>query len=312
MPAAAPDGAVVGSAAASQSTESSALPSLLLEIVGKVLAPSAALAGLGFYFGWVRTSALFAFFGVSRDLVGFTTQDYLTRSLEGLFVPLGAVGAVVALALVVHASVAELLRRRRGLRALSVAALVSVIVGIGLAVLGLGALITSRRLFGLSPLVLAVALIVGVSLCAAGLQVRSALARADRRSDPPAIGAVQVARGVTIGLLLALGLFWATAQYASDVGRARAQVVLAGIQQSSDSVTVYTAAPLHLAIDGVREDVLPGPDGTPTYRYRGFKPLAVNATRYVLTSAGWTPESGQIAVLEPADVLYLEYVRDGR
>ena len=54
-----------------------------------IVAPTTVLTALLFHIGWIRTNALFQYFGVDATALGFTTQDYLLRSTEALYVPLG-------------------------------------------------------------------------------------------------------------------------------------------------------------------------------------------------------------------------------
>ena len=60
-----------------------------VQVVTAIVAPTTVLTALLFYFGWIRTNALFQYFGVDATVLGFTTQDYLLRSTEALYVPLG-------------------------------------------------------------------------------------------------------------------------------------------------------------------------------------------------------------------------------
>ena len=70
--------------------------SRLGRIFGKVVAPTTLLTGLLFYFGWSFTYWYFHYLGVNSTLLGSTSQDYLMRSVDALFVPV-TVAAVVGL-----------------------------------------------------------------------------------------------------------------------------------------------------------------------------------------------------------------------
>src|ERR1700724_2957006 len=61
-----------------------------VQILAAVIAPSSLITALAFYFGGVRTDAYFSYFGIDRSMINFATADYLLRSTDVLFIPLGA------------------------------------------------------------------------------------------------------------------------------------------------------------------------------------------------------------------------------
>ncbi|MCA1708568.1 MAG: hypothetical protein LC808_36940, partial [Actinobacteria bacterium] len=52
----------------------------ILELIGAIIAPTALITGLLYYFGWARTQAIFAYFGVDTSLVEYSPSDYVLRS----------------------------------------------------------------------------------------------------------------------------------------------------------------------------------------------------------------------------------------
>lgn len=64
----------------------------ILEIVGTVIGPAALVTGLLYYFGWVRTQAIFSYFGVDNRLIEYSPSDYVLRSSTITF------GAVIRVA----------------------------------------------------------------------------------------------------------------------------------------------------------------------------------------------------------------------
>ena len=58
-----------------------------LELFGLVIAPTTIITALAFYFGWTLTNARASYFGIDASALGFSTQDYLLRSADALFVP---------------------------------------------------------------------------------------------------------------------------------------------------------------------------------------------------------------------------------
>ena len=86
----------------------------LLQVAGSIAAPVTVVTGLLYYFGWVRAQSLYGYFGVHVSLLGFTTADYLLRSIQSMFVPLAAGALVAVLALRAHPRIKGTLRRRGG------------------------------------------------------------------------------------------------------------------------------------------------------------------------------------------------------
>lgn len=59
--------------------------SAVLGVVGTLVAPTAVVVGLLYFFGWVRTQAIFSYFGVDTRLIDYSSADYVLRSSEILF-----------------------------------------------------------------------------------------------------------------------------------------------------------------------------------------------------------------------------------
>jgi len=62
----------------------------LWPLVETVIAPTTLVVALAYYFGRQYTSARSSYFGIDASLLGFSTQDYVVRSADALFIPLGA------------------------------------------------------------------------------------------------------------------------------------------------------------------------------------------------------------------------------
>src|SRR5919198_481590 len=58
-------------------------------------APAALITALAFYFGWRRERAFAGYFGIDPSVLGFSTNDYVLRSVDALFVPAAVVLLVV-------------------------------------------------------------------------------------------------------------------------------------------------------------------------------------------------------------------------
>ncbi len=66
------------------------------------IGPIAAGTALLFYFGWVRTSVQASELGYDTSIVGFTTQDYILRSINVLAVPVTTLVMLGLLLYLVH------------------------------------------------------------------------------------------------------------------------------------------------------------------------------------------------------------------
>jgi hypothetical protein len=72
-----------------------------LAVVGTIASETALFTGVLYYFGWVRAHASLGYFGVDPGLVGFSTPDYVLRSINVAFLPFfyAAIAALMLLGL---------------------------------------------------------------------------------------------------------------------------------------------------------------------------------------------------------------------
>ncbi|HEY2209483.1 MAG TPA: hypothetical protein VGH26_09350, partial [Gaiellaceae bacterium] len=68
-------------------------------LIVAVVAPVTLITALAYYFGYRRESAFAGYFGIDPSALGFTTNDYVLRSVDALFVPITVVLLVVFAAL---------------------------------------------------------------------------------------------------------------------------------------------------------------------------------------------------------------------
>ena len=68
-------------------TESKDTVKSILETVGRIIAPITVITALLYYFGWVRTGAVFGRFGVDQRVLAYSVDDYLLRSAGVAFRP---------------------------------------------------------------------------------------------------------------------------------------------------------------------------------------------------------------------------------
>lgn len=248
-----------------------------INLVGSVITPFAALTGLLYYFGWVRTGALFGYFGIEQKLLGYTSQDYLLRSAGVAFRPT-AVAALLALAAIVTfrllATIAQIGRLYRiGSVLVCIAAAIFCLAG------GLGVLLGVTMVF--LPSTAAIATIVG----GVGLEAAARISPVD-----VAVGGVAARRTVVTGLV-AVGCFWSCTLYAQQSGIAVAAAWEA-TPGSRPSAIVYARSDLDLHGPGVLTESFPASDQGFRYRYSGLRLLIFSNGRWFLIPAGWRHDNG--------------------
>ena len=195
--------------------------SQLARIVGTIVAPTTLLTSVLFYFGWVHAYNFFDYFGVNSTVLGLTTQDYLMRSLDGLFVPMTVVACVGLLGLWGHGLLRARLAAGAPLRVLRSLIPVLAMVGLGLAVGGLWTVFVVEEtlldpyLYGTaSPICLAL----GVLLLTYTVHLWRSLSAGDTTAGPARPAWAAVAEWGAVFMLVGLSLFWAAGNYAIAVG----------------------------------------------------------------------------------------------
>jgi hypothetical protein len=264
----------------------------LLRLAGQVVAPTTLLTGLLVYFGQMYVAGYCRYFGVNFTALGLTVQEYLTRSVDGVFVPLAAAAVTTLAAAGAHRLLRRVLdtatpRTARAWRASITAA--------GLAALAVAAVALAGDDHTLVPAVPELG-----GLCLAGGVLL--LAYVSRQPEP----AWPVARWGAVFLLVSIGLFWAVGSYATGVGTGRAGQAAAGLAGWPDTV-LYSAAGLSLHGPGVRETACADPHAAYRYRYDGLKLILQSGDRYFFLPAGWTRTDGAALVIPRTDAVRLEF-----
>jgi len=265
--------------------------------VGLVLGQLGAVTALAFYFGWVRTSAYLAYFGLDTSQVEFSTADYVLRSVGAAYWPLMWIGATVVLALTVHPHIRTALAGAGDRSALYLNAAVAV----GLAMLGVAAAgLTDLWIFPSAVPVIPLLITAGLTLIAYSWALRS---------SPPtggAAGALRAARAVALAGLIAGGLFWSWGSYAHTVGDRAAQRTMAELGNRTE-VLIFSARSLGIAGPGVHVDAI-GSDGSVyRFRYTGLRLLLRSGDTYFLLPKGWHRGDASVIVLPPSDEMRLEF-----
>jgi hypothetical protein len=277
-----------------------------------------------FYFGWRRSDVQAGAMSIDVSLFGFSSQDYVLRSISSLYLPLLVVSGLGLCWLWVHLRITRLLRSDRlaadrsraaaaawtRLAAAALAALAACCVlftaatGLESPPPGVNAL--ARRLVDdqwAVPLVLLVTTTTAAYLWWVHRQLSPA-----RTASPLPLWQTLLPAALLAGIVL-LGGFWLLEEYASAVGRGRAQEVARGVDRLARTV-VLSPTPLGIDAPGVREERL-GEPGSPEVRYRttGVRLLARSGGKVLLVHDGWSPTTGTVIVLPDRDDLGWQFSR---
>lgn len=268
--------------------------------------PVTLITGLLFYFGWARTYSQARALGADASVFGYSTQDYLLRSVDSLFLPLVVLTGLGLVALVSHQFVSARLSNvgpENPDKTLVHTGTVLLVIGLALLAYGLS---YSVDLLGRSrfvDLTGPLALGAGVVLGAYGSWLRGRARGVHRPGPGGQVPSPPWAAPVAAGLILclvALSLFWAVGNYALWRGQDLAHVV-ADTYLNRPGVVVY--APHRLALEGVNETPL-GDPGQPAfaYRYSGMRLLDRVADTYFVMPVDWATSPRLILLKDSADI----------
>ncbi len=279
-----------------------------LEAMGKVVAPSALLAALLFYFGWVRTNALYSAFGIDQSLLQFTTQDYLLRSIQ---IALGSVSVFLMITLAVIWIHYGLNRLRNFNRAwlMWIARLIS-IISFGLVIVSYLLPQTSANYHSVSVLI-PLFWTVGVALLVYGLstlaQLKTVLS-ADGKDMPFLQTFPEWLRNWSAGLIIALlivGTFSTTSIFANIQGQSHAEAIKTN-PSNLPAVTIYSQKPLMLEGAGISVETIGKDPDTFRYRYQGFRFLVRSGGKYFLVPNLWENDVSYAIILPESDSIRVE------
>lgn len=282
-------------------------PMLVMRAFGSVIAPLTFITALMYYFGVLHAFWFFQSFGVDYSIFRLTTQDYLLRSADGLFVPLTVAAVVCLVALwATRLLPAQLVedRRREITRAAATSAAVAGGSFMAVAVIGL----VAPRLLYAWVTVPGLSLAIGVLLLLVSSRLwwRLRGVAEDGRPPPTIPFAVAATEWAAVLVLVGVGLFWAAGDWSAAVGTRRGEQVLQSLDAWPDAI-VYSQSSLALSMPGVQETVCSRPGDGYRYRYDGLKLVVQAGGQYLLLPTGWSPTEGRAVVLPADGTLRLEF-----
>lgn len=108
------------------------------------------------------------------------------------------------------------------------------------------------------------------------------------------------ARRALLATLAALGLLWAIALYAPEVGEKAARNAVAGLNRSPD-VVLYSKERMSIAGLGVEVTELPQKESAFLFRYSGLRMLIYTNERYFLLPATWQKGRESVYIVRDND-----------
>jgi hypothetical protein len=290
-------------------------------VLGALGAIVTVIAAVMFYFGWRRSDVQAQTMGIDVSLFGFSSQDYVLRSISSLYLPLLVVFALVIAWTWLHGEVTNRLRsdgRTPARRDEMVAAtqwgavgatLVAALCLLFTAATGfrsppwpvpsLMRLLDDRR--WVVPLVLVVATLVATYLW----WIHGQLAP----SRPPRTRSLwqKIVPVLLVAATVGLGSFWMLGEYAAAVGRGYAREIAASVDRLPHAAVMSTA-PLGIGIKGVVEErVQVG--GASRYRTTGLRLLGRSGGKVLLLQEGWRIGTGAVIVLPDSNDLAWVFTR---
>jgi len=276
-----------------------------LRVVAGFIAPTTLIAALFLYFGYVWTDALYEYYGIDAATLQFSAQDYMLRSVQALYVPVGALLLITLVAVWVHPVVASTVLRHRQSRTLRGILIGGAVVGGTLILAGISAVVfpswwaAPGRLVtahGSESMAAPLFACTGVLL----LSYLRSLNRARRRGRPSAAGDTRerLSAGVVLAIVT-LTVFWSANNFAIQYGRGTA-IALAEQLSLRPAVIIDTTEALFLnRLPGVEETALPSQTTDQKYhfRYRGLRLLAQSGDRMFFVPSKWTPGAGTALML---------------
>ena len=281
-----------------------------LDLLGRIIAPTTVLSGLLYYFGWVYTYAYYGYFGIDHSILGFSTQDYLLRSIIPAFEPLRWL-LILSLAfawghhLLVH-WIGQSAKDKTGKDKKRLRLLVRYILGLGILFILAGpALILLRvnvRGF-VYPLVWTGAILFTAYGAFLVLLVKKQAERPAWAADIPP-GLRQLSVGIVIGLLI-FSLFWFVSLYAKEVGIWQAQQTKTHLT-NLPCVDLYSQVPLSLEVEGVETLQVSDQEGAYRFHYKGLRFFVHAADQLFLLSSGVGTDRVKAIILAERDEIRIE------
>lgn len=296
----------------------------VFSVLGALGAVLTLVTAVMFYFGWRRSDVQARQMGLDVSLFGYSSQDYILRSISSLYLPLLVLLGTIFGWLWLHFRVVRLVRSDvlapPGRRAAATAC--TSWVAVAGAVCAAGCVLFALDAGTSAPpapvawlagrlrdnqWVVPLALVVATLTAAYFWWIHGQLQPSPLAAASPLWQTLLPA--ALIAGTVALGGFWMLEEYAAAVGRGYAQQLSAGVDGLARTV-VLSPTPLGIEAPGVHEERI-GAAGSPDVRYRttGMRLLARSGGKVILVHDGWAPATGTVIVLSDSDALSWQFSR---
>jgi hypothetical protein len=266
-----------------------------LRLVAGFIAPTTMIAALFLYFGYVWTDALYEYYGIDAATLQFSAQDYMLRSVQALYVPVGALLLIALVAVWVHPVLVGAVLRYRQSPAVRGTLITGAVIGGALVLLGISAVVFPswwREESIAAPL-----------FACTGVLLLSYLRSLNRRRVNgtrfvPGDARQRLSAGVVLAFVT-LTVFWTANSFAIQYGKGTA-ITLGAQLDRRPAVILDTTEGLFLnRLPGVQETTLPISTADQKYhfRYRGLRLLAQSGDRMFFVPSQWTPGDGAALML---------------
>jgi hypothetical protein len=318
----APSAATAMTQVAEKPSEASAAPSVAaaetgpienpvrnaVQLLGSVIAPSAVVTGLLYYFGYAYNEALYGYFGIDQTTLGLSTQSYLLKSSYPMLWPLIAILLVCLLWASLHSVVLFAMRSPKGGTTVRTLGAASLLIGLAVLLVGLISALSPKVSPTLTTALLPpLGLALGIALASYGTHLlkKSRRATVGSSQEPKWLASVIP---ILVGLLIIINLFWAVGKYAAAVGGGNGRQIAIDLARRT-GVVIYSSKRQFFNSPSIHEVALPGTDGGYKYKYTGFRFLTHSDGKYFLIPNGWSTTDPTAIVIRDDDNIGVQFIR---
>ena len=255
----------------------------------RLLGPTTLLSALLYYYGYVTLRSYYTYFGISLSVLDLAPADYVRRSPDTLFKPIGYLTTALVVLFAAHVLLTHQLATTKPhlvRRALIVMGSAAIVVG------GAGLLAFYNAGQGVVP---PLCLVVGVGLLEYSLWLLCRYGRPSTASRNALTRTEDMRRGLVIALVV-IGTFWAV----NGIARDRGEVLARGTERSlvlQPRAVVYSAKDLRLPGPDVKTFPIDRPGSAYAFLSNGLRPLLFANHRWFLLPAGWRHDNDATVIV---------------
>ena len=300
-------------------TDTSAPWSMLAEWAAAIVPLLAILTSLAVWFGFQIVNSRTRYFGIDPTVLGFSTSDFVLRSVSALIRPLIYLLLLSLVVISVHAGVRWLINETPGRprvgTGLTAGSLLCIASGVGLVWLGSNVFRAedlSDYSFGTHCLGMSLGrwwqpsvLPLGVVLVLYGVWL---FRKRSDRTAPPSMPLWQRVAVVVTAVIVIVGIFWSFSLYATAAGALESHSYACHHFDKLPKVIVYSTVPLNLQQEDGLVTRRVGEEGSQYHwRYSGLRLLIRSDDKYFILPANWLGQDDIAIVLSDSPALRFEF-----